>query len=129
MAANYNKPKPLDPVYWHASSRFLVASGVEVLSAPVVAAVARAASQVQLRFVPKPDKEVGPLREGLIDLEIGLRGTSAPEIRTRLLFHDRFVGVVRTGHPLLAGGEVTPKRYAACRHVAASREGETYPGR
>ena len=32
MAANYNKPKPLDPVYWHASSRFLVASGVEVTS-------------------------------------------------------------------------------------------------
>ncbi|MDT8356731.1 LysR family transcriptional regulator [Roseomonas mucosa] len=98
---------------------------LEVLAAPVVAAVARAASQVQLRFVPKPDKEVGPLREGLIDLEIGLRGTSAPEIRTRLLFRDRFVGVVRTGHPLLAGGEVTLERYAACRHVAASREGET----
>jgi DNA-binding transcriptional LysR family regulator len=98
---------------------------LEVLSAPVVAAVARAAPRVQLRFVPKPDKEAGPLREGLIDLEIGLRGTSAPEIRTRFLFRDRFVGVVRTGHPLLAGGEVTPERYAACRHVAASREGET----
>ena len=98
---------------------------LEVLSAPVVAAVARAAPQVQLRFVPKPDKEAGPLREGLIDLEIGLRGTSAPEIRTRFLFRDRFVGVVRTGHPLLAGGEVTLERYAACRHVAASREGET----
>ena len=83
---------------------------LEVLSAPVVAAVARAAPQVQLCFVPKPDKEAGPLREGLIDLEIGLHGTSAPEIRTRFLFRDRFVGAVRTGHPLLAAGEVTLER-------------------
>jgi DNA-binding transcriptional LysR family regulator len=95
---------------------------LEFLSVPVVAAVTEAAPRACLRFVPKPDKDAHPLREGLIDLEIGLVGTSAPEIRTRLLFHDRLVGVARAGHPLLAGAGVTPKRYAACSHVAASRE-------
>ncbi|MDQ0394923.1 LysR family transcriptional regulator [Labrys monachus] len=97
---------------------------LEFLSGPVVTAVAQAAPGVRLRFAPKPDKDARPLREGLVDLEIGLLGTSAPEIRTQFLFHDRRVGVARVGHPLLAGEGVTPERYAACRHVVASREGD-----
>jgi DNA-binding transcriptional LysR family regulator len=101
-----------------ASEAFL-----EFLAGPVVIAVTRAAPRMRLRFAPKPDKDARPLREGLVDLEIGLLGTSAPEIRTQLLFHDRYVGVARAGHPLLAGAGVTPERYAACNHIVASREG------
>ncbi|KGM34727.1 LysR family transcriptional regulator [Inquilinus limosus] len=97
---------------------------VEFLAAPLMAAVAAEAPHVRLRFAPKPDKDARPLREGLIDLEIGALGTSAPEVRTQLLFRDRYVGVARTGHPLLAAGDLTPERYAACRHVVASREGD-----
>lgn len=102
---------------------------LEFLASPVVAAVTQAAPRVRLRFVPKPDKDARPLREGLIDLEIGILGTAAPEIRTRLLFHDKLVGVVRIGHPLLKShGDnvtgVTPERYAACNHVVASRQGD-----
>ncbi|WP_376965786.1 LysR family transcriptional regulator [Azospirillum sp. A26] len=97
---------------------------VELMAAPVMAAVADAAPHVRLRFVPKPDKEAEPLRDGRIDLEIGVLGTSAPELLTQLLFRDRLVGVARSGHPLLANGAVTPDRYAACGHVAASRRGE-----
>lgn len=94
---------------------------LEFLSGPVVAAVAQVAPRICLRFVPKPDKDARPLREGLIDLEIGVLGTSAPEIRTQLLFHDRLVGVARLGHPILESA-MTPERYAACNHVTASRE-------
>lgn len=97
---------------------------VELLAAPLVTVITAAAPRVRLRFVPKPDKDAQPLREGLIDLEIGVLGTSAPEVRTQLLFRDRFVGVARTGHPLLETGGVTPERYAACQHVVASRRGE-----
>ena len=98
---------------------------LELLAGPVVAAVARAAPRVCLRFAPKPDKDARPLREGLIDLEIGVLGTSAPEIRTQFLLHDRLVGVARVGHPLLAGAAVTPESYAACNHVVASKDGDT----
>lgn len=101
-----------------ASEAFL-----EFLSGPVVTAVARAAPRVRLRFAPKPDKDARPLREGLVDLEIGLLGTSAPEIRTQFLFYDKLVGVARVGHPLLTGRGITPERYAACNHVVASRDG------
>lgn len=70
-------------------------------------------------------EDARPLREGLIDLEIGVLGTSAPEIRTQLLFHDRLVGVARLGHPLLGSTVVTPESYAACCHVVASKEPDT----
>jgi DNA-binding transcriptional LysR family regulator len=94
---------------------------VDLFSAPLVAAVTAAAPRVRLRFAPKPDKDAGPLREGWIDLEIGVLGASAPEVRAQFLFRDNFVGAVRVGHPLLIG-PVTPERYAACNHVVASRK-------
>ncbi|HEY1721989.1 MAG TPA: LysR family transcriptional regulator [Magnetospirillaceae bacterium] len=95
---------------------------VGLLAAPLVAAVNAAAPRVRLRFAPKPVKDANPLREGQVDLEIGVLGAFAPEIRTHSLFRDRFLGVVRKGHPLTKR-RVTPERYAACKHVVASRRG------
>jgi DNA-binding transcriptional LysR family regulator len=97
---------------------------VETFAARLVAAVTAAAPGVRLRFAPKPDKDVRPLREGLVDLDVGVLGATGPEVRVQALFRDRFVAVVRDGHPLL-DGEVTPERYAACGHVVASRRGRT----
>jgi DNA-binding transcriptional LysR family regulator len=93
---------------------------VAALSASLVAAITKAAPRVRLRFAPKPEKDARPLREGQIDLEIGVLGAFAPEIRTQFLFRDTFVGVARIGHPLLS--DVTAERYAACDHVVASRK-------
>jgi len=95
---------------------------VETFAMRLVQAVTAAAPGVRLRFAPKPDKDVRPLREGLVDLEIGVLGQTGPEVRMQALFQDRFVGVVRRGHPLTTG-PVTPERYAACDHVITSRRG------
>ncbi len=71
----------------------------------------------------KSDKDSGPLRDGSVDLETGVVGeATGPELRTQALFRDRFIGVVRNGHAL-SGGEVTPARYAAGRHILVSRRG------
>lgn len=96
---------------------------LNVAAAPLVTAVMKEAPRVRLRFAPKPDKDALPLREGRIDLEIGVRGASAPEIRSRLLFRDAFIGVARIGHPLFLDGDIGVARYAACCHVATSRRG------
>lgn len=96
---------------------------VEGFAPQLVAAVTAAAPNVRLRFAPKPDKDVRALREGLVDLEIGVLGESGPEVRLQTLFRDHYVGAVREGHPLLGRGKVTPERYAACGHVVASRRG------
>jgi DNA-binding transcriptional LysR family regulator len=103
---------------------FVIRAGegfVGLFSAPLVAAVASEAPGVCLRFVPKHVKEADPLRYGRVDLEIGTLGMPAPEVRTRLMFRDVFVGAVRAGHPLLAG-EMTAECYAACKHVVVSRK-------
>jgi DNA-binding transcriptional LysR family regulator len=97
---------------------------IERMGAPLMAALGQAAPHVRLHFVPKPDKDAQPLRDGIIDLEIGVLGTRAPELRTRLLFRDRFVGICRSSHPVLAKRGVTAKRYASCRHVVVSRKRE-----
>ena len=96
---------------------------MELISTPLTAVITAAAPHVRLRFAPKPDKDSRLLREGLIDLEIGVSAWSAPEVRAQMLFRDEFVGVARLGHPLFADGKVTPERYAACHHVAASPQG------
>lgn len=96
---------------------------VENFGPDLIARVGEKAPGVRLRFVQKPDKESTSLRDGTVDLETGVVGkTTGPEIRTRLLFRDRFVGVVRTGHTL-SQGEITPSRYAGGRHISVSRRG------
>ncbi|MDT3250449.1 LysR family transcriptional regulator [Serratia sp. root2] len=98
---------------------------VEAFGPALIAATATAAPLVRLRFAPKPEKSSKPLREGLVDLEIGVLGDMGPEIRLQALFRDRFVGVARTGHPLALQPDVTLERYVACGHVVASRSGRT----
>jgi len=96
---------------------------VENFGAALLARVAAEAPGVRLRFVPKPDRDSTPLREGSVDMETGVVGnTTGPELRAQALFRDRFVGVVRADHAL-SKGRVTAKRYAAARHVAISRRG------
>ena len=96
---------------------------VESFGPGLIARASQDAPGVRLRFVQKSDRESAPLRDGTIDLETGVIGrTTGPEVRAQALFHDRFIGVVREGHPLTQG-EMTPARYAAARHVLVSRRG------
>ncbi len=96
---------------------------VENFGPDLIARIGKQAPGVRLRFVPKPDKDSGPLREGTIDLDTGVVGkTTGPEVIAQALFRDRFIGVVRKRHPL-SRGRITPARYAAGRHVAVSRRG------
>ena len=97
---------------------------VENFGPALLARVAAQAPGVRLRFLPKPDKDNAPLRDGGVDLETGVVGQgTGPEMRAQALLRDRFVGVVRAGHPL-ARGRVTPARYAKARHIGVSRRGE-----
>jgi len=97
---------------------------VEAFGPRLIAAAASAAPRVCLRFAPKMEKDSRYLREGLVDLEIGVAGDDmGPEIRLQALFRDHFVGVVRAGHPLLSAPTVTVQDYIAYGHVVASRRG------
>lgn len=72
-----------------ANDGFVVAFGPLL-----IAAVAEAAPDVCIRFSPKPEKTSRYLREGLVDLEIGVQSNMGPEIRLQRLFQDRFIAAV-----------------------------------
>ena len=96
---------------------------VENFGPQLIDRVGAEAQGVRLRFVPKPDKDSTPLRDGSVDLETGVVGrTIGPEVRAQGLFRDRLIGVVRIGHPL-SRGDITPSRYAGGRHILISRPG------
>ncbi|MCS3467881.1 DNA-binding transcriptional LysR family regulator [Pseudomonas sp. JUb42] len=97
---------------------------VENFGAALIARLEQDAPQVRLRFMAKLDKDSSLLRDGTVDLEIGVVGSSAsPEVRSRILLRDRFVGVVRAGHAL-SHGAITPERYASARHVLVARRAQ-----
>src|SRR5882724_2141013 len=96
---------------------------VENFGPDLIARAGEEAPGVRLCFVQKPNKESTALRDGTVDLETGVVGkTTGPEVRAQALFRDRFIGVVRMGHPL-SQGKITPSRYARGRHVCVSRRG------
>lgn len=101
---------------------------VVTFGASLIAAVAAVAPKVCLRFAPKPEKSAKSLREGRVDLEVGVLGNMGPEIRLQTLFRDRFMGVVRKGHPLEQETAMTAAQYASFGHVVVSRrEGQRGP--
>ncbi|QGU15251.1 LysR family transcriptional regulator [Leclercia sp. 119287] len=104
-----------------ANDGFVVAFGPAL-----IAAVAEAAPDVCIRFAPKPEKTSRYLREGLVDLEIGVQSNMGPEIRLQRLFQDRFVGAVRKAHPLASLPVIGINEYVAWGHVVAAPDGSLH---
>ena len=95
---------------------------VENFGPGLIARINEEGPGVRLRFVQKVDKDRAPLRDGTVDLETGvIDETTGPEVRTRALFRDNYIGVVRMGHTL-SHGKITPSRYASGKHILASRQ-------
>ncbi|MBG0816463.1 LysR family transcriptional regulator [Planomonospora sp. ID82291] len=87
----------------------------------LVAVVGAQAPGVRLWFVQKTAKDTGSLRGDGVDMETGVvEDALPPDVLSEPLFTDRFVGVVRSGHPL-STGRVTAARYLSARHVHVSR--------
>ncbi len=116
--------EPLDPSRLARTLTLRTRDGfVENFGPGLIARVSAQAPGVRLCFVQKPDKDAAPLRDGTVDLETGVvDSTTGPELRSRALFSDRFIGVVRTGHPL-AKGKMTAARYGQGRHIGLALRG------
>lgn len=112
----------LDPARLERTFMLRTTEGfVENFGPALLRKVSREAPGVRLHFLHKLDKGSGPLRDGSVDLETGVVDSAiGPEVRTQALFRDRYVGVVRQGHPL-AKGKVTASQFAAASHVQVSR--------
>lgn len=95
----------------------------ETFGPELVRRVRAEALNIRLRFIRKLDKSSQGLRDGTTDLETGVIDDAiGPEIRSRALFADRFIGVVRSDHPITRS-TVTSSDYASWPHVATWRLG------
>ncbi|MFJ8820094.1 LysR family transcriptional regulator [Amycolatopsis thermoflava] len=93
------------------------------LAAAAVEAASAVAPGVTLRFVAEGSESAEALRDGSVDLDIGVAEAAAPDIRTAVLYRERLVGIVRADSPL--GRHRRPTLAQLCRHphVSASRRG------
>jgi len=122
------RPSTTEPDFSTLQRTFTIRANdgfVEAFGASLIAAATAVAPLVCLRFAPKLEKTAAHLRDGSADLEIGVLAEMGPEVRVQALFRDRFLGVVRRGHPLATEHEVTTDQYTAFGHVVASRRGRT----
>lgn len=94
-------------------------------AAPLLEAVGREAPGVTLRFAPESVEGTPALRDGLVDVEVGVLEHLDPETRTAQLLSTALVGAVRPDHPL-TDGPVTPERFAAAGHISVSRRGRSW---
>lgn len=63
------------------------------------------------------------LRQGVVDLAIGVFPEAAPELRMRRLFDDRFVAVCRPVPPRVGDGPLTLEGFVAKSHVLMAPRG------
>ncbi|MGQ4597744.1 LysR substrate-binding domain-containing protein [Nocardia sp. R6R-6] len=98
---------------------------VTELAAPLLAAARAQASGVTLRFVPDAPEGAAALRDGRVDLEVGVVDHSDPETTVRRVLGDRVIGVAAADHPLVTD-RVTVAAYAAARHLSISRDGRVH---
>jgi DNA-binding transcriptional LysR family regulator len=116
------QPAELDLAHFSRTFTLRTNEGFVEAVAPRLIAAAAVAPGVLLRFAPRLDKDTQPLRDGRIDLDIGVVEESAPELRIQTLYRDRLVGVARSDHPLLQG-QITAEAFAACRRVVTMKRG------
>ena len=81
---------------------------------------------VSLRVRPEGLEDTPALREGVVDLEIGIIRPGDPEIQSETLATETLVAAVRPDHPLAQVKSVTPRRFAAAEHIVVSRRGRAH---
>ncbi|MFZ5441158.1 MAG: LysR family transcriptional regulator [Myxococcota bacterium] len=95
---------------------------VTVLGAALDDLARRSAPDALLRFLPISTDDAAMLREGSVDLAVGIYAQLPPELRTRVLFTDRFVSVLRRGHPA-AKGRLDLETFLELDHVQVAPRG------
>ena len=94
-----------------------------VFGVPLQAIAAREAPQITLRFADQEKEDVGALREGRIDLDIGV-GDIGPEIHRYIVARSLRGGDAQGTS--VAEGPVDRAPFCAATHVSASRCGKSH---
>jgi DNA-binding transcriptional LysR family regulator len=80
------------------------------------------APAVGIRYVPNTPEDAELLRDNESELAVGIYGELPQEMRSRLLLTDRFVCVVRKGHPMI-GKSFGLAQFVALQHIQVAPRG------
>ncbi|MGV8881892.1 MAG: LysR family transcriptional regulator [Rhodoglobus sp.] len=113
-----------DPSTWRRTFAIRINDALSPVLAPrLTRLVAKEAPHVQLRFVAQASKEADLLRNGTLDLDVGVADPAPPDVLTSVLFTDIFVAVVSASSELGAKQSLTIEDLCSVPHVSASRRG------
>jgi DNA-binding transcriptional LysR family regulator len=96
---------------------------IAVLALPLIERVQVDAPGVDIDFLRDDPNHVTQLRNGEIDLRIGVHVEEHRDTRSDVLLTDHFVAIVHKDHPL-AGRRLTNRRFADAHHVTVSPVGK-----
>ncbi len=94
-----------------------------ILGASLGRRTAAEAPGVTVRFMAEGDESVEALRDGTVDLDVGVQAASPPDLRTGFLFTERNVALVAADSPLGRVTAPTIAQLCAQPHISASRRG------
>jgi DNA-binding transcriptional LysR family regulator len=95
------------------------------MAASLISRVRSVAPGVGVVFLNESVEDTSALRDGLVDVELGVLGHLDPEIRTEQLTTQPLFGAARNDHPLF-DGPIDARRFAEADHIGVSRKGKRH---
>ena len=113
-----------DPSTWRRTFSIRLNDGLTPVLAPrLISRVAQEAPGVAFKFVSQSSKDADSLRDGSVDLDIGVTDTPAPDLHVQNLIIDHFVAVVSANSRLGRVRKLTVDHLCQYPHISASRRG------
>jgi DNA-binding transcriptional LysR family regulator len=113
-----------DPGAWRRSVSIRLNDAlIPVLAPRLTRQVTTNAPGVRLRFVAQTSKDPDLLRDGSIDLDVGVAEPPPPDVHATKLFTDNFVAVVAATSTLGLTAQLTVDDLCTYPHISASRRG------
>ena len=112
------------PAGWRRTFAIRINDGLTPVLAPrLISRVADEAPGVAFRFVSQSSKDPDSLRDGTVDLDIGVSDTPAPDLHVKTILVDHFVAVVSAKSRLGRVRRLTVAHLSDYPHISASRRG------
>ena len=122
------------PVFEPATARltFTIAStdyALRAIAVPFIAALKPLAPQIRVALVPVENGQLAAqLERGQIGVALLTPENTPPEMYARTLYRERYVCVLREGHPAATGAPLTLEQFCALDHALVSYEGGGFHG-
>lgn len=113
-----------DPASWQRTFSIRINDALAPVIGPrLTSRLAEEAPGVQIRFIAQDSKDPEPLRDGSLDLDLGVLDPPPPDVHSQALFSDHFVAAVAADSPLGRAPVLSIEDVCSYPHISASRRG------